>query len=479
VSKASEHLRRSVVKIFTVTKKPNYYQPWDFGYQKSSGGSGCIIAEKRILTNAHVVSNQVYVQVLKAGDVKKYTAKVAFVDHGSDLALLTVDDPAFFDATVALEFGDLPERRDKVAAYGFPIGGNELSITEGVVSRIEVRSYTHSKRELLAIQVDAAINPGNSGGPVIKDGKLIGVAFQSYSRSKQVENSGYVVPVPLIERFLSDEKRAGIPSLGVYFQKLESDALREYLRMGPKDSGVLVTRVIQGSSASGVLAEDDVITRIAGQAVANDGSISFRGADRVHFSHVLARHHVGDRMEIEVLRNGVRETFTVELKAPVALVMRPRNDVRPTYFVFAGLVFTPLTYNYMHEYGEWKDIDHRFKHYYTDGLPSADRREIVLIGQVLAHDINVGYHKLHNAVVERVNGKLIGELRDVLAALKTPLGKFHVFHLDHHTARSTSDYSADAGTRIVIEAAKADAATREVLERYGIARDRSADLEGL
>ncbi|MCY0725815.1 hypothetical protein OVW19_29165, partial [Klebsiella pneumoniae] len=61
MANASEHLRRSVVKIFTVTKKPNYYQPWDFGYQKSSGGSGCIISGKRILTNAHVVSNQVYV----------------------------------------------------------------------------------------------------------------------------------------------------------------------------------------------------------------------------------------------------------------------------------------------------------------------------------------------------------------------------------------------------------------------------------
>ncbi len=471
-----------MVKIFTVTKKPNYYQPWDFGYQKSSGGSGCVIEGRRILTNAHVVSNQVYVQVLKTGDVKKYSARVGFVDHGSDLALLELEDPAFFEGTVPVEFGELPERRDKVAVYGFPIGGNELSITEGVVSRIEVRAYSHSKRELLAIQVDAAINPGNSGGPVIRDGRLIGVAFQSYSRSKQVENSGYVVPIPLIEHFLQDVQAGrsnGIPALGIYFQKLESDALRTYLRMEANDSGVLVTRVIHGSSAFGVLEEEDVITRIGGEAVANDGSISFRGDDRVHFSHVLARHHVGDRMEIEVLRHGERETLSLELQAPVGLVARPKNDVRPTYFVFAGLVFTPLTYNYMREYGEWKDIDHRLKFFYTDGLPTPERKEIVLIGQVLAHDVNIGYHKLHNAVVERVNGKVITEIRDVLRALETPVGKFHVFHLDHHTARSTSDYAADAGTRIVIEADKAEGATREVLDRYGIARDRSQDLDGL
>lgn len=470
------------MKIFTVSKKPNYYQPWDFGYQKTSGGSGCVVDGHRILTNAHVVSNQVYVQVLKAGDVKKYTAKVAFVNHGADLALLEVEDTSFFEGTVPVALGEVPVRRDKVAAYGFPIGGNELSITEGVVSRIEVRTYTHSKRDLLAIQVDAAINPGNSGGPVFKDGKLIGVAFQSYSRSKQVENSGYVVPVPLIRHFLEDIESGtcdGIPSLGVYFQKMESDHLREYFGMRPDDTGVLVTKVIYGSSAHGVLEEEDVITKIGGQDVANDASIDFREEDRVHFSHVLTRYQVGETMDLEVLRKGERKTLTVSLKPAAALVPRPRHDVRATYFIFAGLVFTPLTYNYMREYGDWKDIDHRFKYFYTNGLPSEDRLEIVLIGQVLAHDVNVGHHKLHNAVVEEVNGKRIRELRDILEALKQPKGKYHVFHLDHHTGRSGSDYSSDAGTRLVIEAAKAEEATQEVLERYGIDRDRSADLDGL
>ena len=51
--------------------------------------------------------------------------------------------------------------------YGFPIGGSTLSITSGIVSRIEVDMYAQSYRELLSVQIDAAINEGNSGGPFL------------------------------------------------------------------------------------------------------------------------------------------------------------------------------------------------------------------------------------------------------------------------------------------------------------------------
>ena len=54
--------------------------------------------------------------------------------------------------------------QDAVAVVGYPIGGETISVTTGVVSRIEVTSYSHGATELLGIQIDAAINPGNSGG---------------------------------------------------------------------------------------------------------------------------------------------------------------------------------------------------------------------------------------------------------------------------------------------------------------------------
>lgn len=474
-----EHdLRHSVVKLFTVIKEPNYYQPWDYGYQTSSGGSGCILPGKRILTNAHVVSNAVYVQVLKPGDTKRYTATVLAVDHSSETALLEVSDPTFFDGTKPVKFGELPHQRDQVAAYGFPIGGNELSITEGVVSRIEVLTYTHSQRELLALQIDAAINPGNSGGPVFKDGKLVGIAFQSYAGSN-IEKSGYVVPLPVIRHFLADIERGVppvVPDLGVYWQRVDNDDLRDYLGMKPDQTGVLVTRVVSESSADGVLEEEDVITRVDGTNVGADGSIALREHDRVNFTHLISQRHVGERVEVEFLRKRRVRTRKVRLAPLSTLVPRPRYGVRPSYVVFAGLVFTPLSYNYMKVW-DWKDVEPRFRYLYVDGLPTPARREVVLLSQVLAHDINVGYHRLLNAVVDRINGVAITQMRDVVRALARPSGKFHVIELDNHAGERSSDYHAAFGTRLVFRASLAEAATREILERYDISAARSADLD--
>ena len=474
----TETLRRSVVKLFTVIREPNYYQPWDLEYQKTSGGSACIVSGNRILTNAHVVSHHLYVQALKPGDSKKYTARVIHVDHDTETALLTVDDPQFFEGTVAVRFGELPFRNAKVAVYGFPMGGNELCITAGIVSRIEVRAYTHSQRHLLALQTDAAINPGNSGGPVFMNDELIGIAFQSY-KQRDLEKAGYVVPIPIIRHLfddLDDGAITGVPDLGVYWQKIENTGLRDYAGLTGADTGVLITRVVHGSSADGLLHDGDVLTAIDGTPVAADGSIPLRAHDRVHFSHLISRHQIGDQVTVEILRHGDHHRVAIPLRKLAALVPPPQPGARPSYFIFAGLVFLPLTYDYMTTW-KWENVAPRFKHYYYSRLPSARHEQIVLVNQVLAHDINVGYHQVHGAVVERINGIDIVAMRDVPRALETPQGGFHVVELDYHGTRGeSSDYHASYGTRIVLDAAAAAQATTEILAQNGIAADRSADL---
>ncbi|MEO0606149.1 MAG: trypsin-like peptidase domain-containing protein, partial [Myxococcota bacterium] len=417
-------LRRSVVKLFTAISRPNPYQPWDFFYPQSSGGSGCVVdpglddGSLRVLTNAHVVSNAKHIQVLKVGGTRRFTATVASVDHDAEVALLTVDDPAFFEDTDPVGFGELPHQRDEVAVYGFPIGGTELSITSGVVSRIEVQGYTHSQRSLLALQVDAAINPGNSGGPVFRDKKLIGIAFQSYSGSR-VENVGYVVPLSEIQRFLEDVRRGapgGVPDLGIQWQRTDNEALRSYLGLGPDEGGVMVSSVVHGGSADGLLAEEDVLTHLDGVPIASDGSVPFRDDDRVRFTHLASRRHIGDVVAARWVRHGKAEEGEIHLGRPRWLVPRPAHDVRPRYRILAGLVFVPLTWDYLNVWPT-KDAEPRFRHLYHHGLPSAEQSEVVLISQVLPHDLTVGYHRVSNAVVTCINGRRIGAMADIGLAL--------------------------------------------------------------
>jgi len=472
IAPPEQDLRNSVVKLFTVVKEPNYYAPWERAYQQTSGGSACIVDGNRILTNA------LYVQALKPGDAKKYAARILHVDHDREIAMLTVDDPAFFADTVPVELGDLPARNAKVTVYGFPVGGNELCITAGVVSRIEVRTYTHSQRSLLALQTDAAINPGNSGGPVFEDGKLVGLAFQSYKK-KDLEKAGYVVPIPLVKAFfkdLEDDRISGVPDLGVYWQKLENASLRAYLKLDAKATGVRVGRVLHGSSADGVLQIDDVLTAIDGKPIGNDGTLVLRGHDRVHFEHVVGCKQIGDRVSLDISRGGHAMMIDVPLSPYVALVPPPRPERRPSYLIFAGLVFTTLSWEYMHNW-EWAKDHHRYRACAQEMFPSELRREVVIVHEVLAHEINVGYHQVRGAIVERINGHAIGEIRDVVRALEQPLDAFHVIETDYHgPRRDSSDYHTSYGTRIVIDATAAERATAEILGAHGISAARSVDL---
>ena len=205
-----------------------------------------------------------------------------------------------------------------------------------------------------------------------------------------------------------------------------------------------------GSSADGVLHESDVLTAIDGVPVASDGSIPLRAHDRVHFSYLVSRHQVGAPLGVEILRRGEPLRLTLQLRKLAALVPPPQPGLRPTYFIFAGLVFLPLTYDYMATW-KWDNVAPRFKHYYYSRLPSERHEQIVLVNQVLAHDVNVGYHQVHGAVVERINGVDIVSMRDVPRAFEAPLGGFHVIELDYHGTRGeSSDYHASYGTRIVL-----------------------------
>jgi len=171
----ADRTENAMVKIYTIQSNPDYINPWNLEQPQMISGSGCIIDNQRILTNAHVVSNQTFVQVRAYGESRKFDAYVLYVSHNADLAILTTKEPAFFDDKPHLTLGDLPIIQQPVAVYGFPEGGDTLSITAGVVSRVEHSWYAHSFQQLLAIQVDAAVNDGNSGGPVLADGKIIGL----------------------------------------------------------------------------------------------------------------------------------------------------------------------------------------------------------------------------------------------------------------------------------------------------------------
>ncbi|XP_054809742.1 protease Do-like 10, mitochondrial isoform X2 [Prosopis cineraria] len=387
----------SVVKIFTVSCSPNYLLPWQNKSQRETMGSGFVIPGKKILTNAHVVADHSFVLVRKHGSSTKYRAEVKFVGHECDLAMLIIESEEFWAGMNPLELGDIPFLQEAVAVVGYPQGGDNISVTKGVVSRVEPTQYAHGASQLLAIQIDAAINPGNSGGPAIMGNKVVGVAFQNLSGA---ENIGYIIPVPVIKHFISGVEEngtySGFCSLGLSCQPTENVQLRNHFHMRPDMTGVLVSKINPLSDAYKILKKDDVILAFDGVPIANDGTVAFRNRERITFDHLVSMKQPNEKAVVKVLRNGEEHEFSIILRPLQPLVPVHQFDKLPSYYIFAGLVFVPLTQPFLHEFGEdWYNTSpRRLCERALRELPKKANQQLVILSQVLMDDINAGYERL-------------------------------------------------------------------------------------
>lgn len=414
----------SVIKIYTTQATPDYFTPWRLLTPRQSSGSGAVIGGNRILTNAHVVANASYVQAQKHNDPQRYQARVLFVSHEADLALITVDEPGFFSDLKALTIGDLPEPLQEVSVYGYPIGGKTLSITKGILSRVEQQVYAHAGAYLLAGQIDAAINPGNSGGPVIVDQQIVGVVMQANAGGR-AENLGYFVPPSVVRHVLQDSEDGildGFPDLGFRTQTLDSPAAKAAYGLDADQNGVLVIKVFEGSPAAGVLQENDVILKIDDSEIADDGTIELTEDLLTDYKHAIDMHHIGENLQITFSRDG-RER-TVDLLAEKALqnyslVRGERFDEIPQYYIYGGVLFVPLNMNLIKRWGnDWSRSAPVSLLQARNEWSSPDRRELVVALQVLAADVNLGYHDWRNWVVEYVNGEPIHDFQHFANMLK-------------------------------------------------------------
>src|SRR5881394_1698503 len=266
-------VQKSLVRITATSVEPDYRAPWNAGGLQRGVGAGFVISGNRIITNAHVVANSRYITVERDSDPNKYPATVQFIANDCDLALITVSAPDFFKNMLPLKLGGIPALESTVSAYGYPIGGERMSVTTGIISRVDFQLYTHSSIDQhLAIQISAQINPGNSGGPVMQNGKVVGVAFQGYS-GDVAQGVAYMIPTPVMNRFLKDISNGHYDKyvdLGLTPGNLQNPAQRRYFGLPDDGRGVVVRTVIEAGPAGKVLKEGDVLLSIDDHAIASD-----------------------------------------------------------------------------------------------------------------------------------------------------------------------------------------------------------------
>jgi S1-C subfamily serine protease len=454
----------SVVKIYVAAVMPDAFAPWRPGLSSDRTGSGAVIEGRRILTNAHVVEGHTFVQVRLHGSTEKHPARVTFLSHVSDLALVEPEDPGLLAGIPPLALGELPAPRDEVAAFGFPTGGDTLSITKGVVTRVEHVPYAHSWERLLAVQMDAAIAPGNSGGPLVHEGDLVGVAVQSTGTN---DTLGCAVAAPVVRQFLedvTDGRLDGVPTLRAGTQRLLNPALKSSLGVAAGESGVLVRTVAPVSPAASVLQAGDVITAVDGLDVADDGTVELRDRERTDLSYGVDRHQVGDTVTLRYLRDGVAHEVhvTLTLARGQDELVPALYDQRGDYYIFGGLVFLGVTRDYLTRSHELNAFVLGLTPYLVPEEPLPGE-QVILLQSVLTAAVNQGYDDATGVAIRRVDGQPVTDLRELVARVEEGDAPYVTFGYDY-------------GGRVTLDRVEARRVTPEILQRHGIASDRSASL---
>jgi len=460
-SEDGARIRKSVVRISITAQRPDYTSPWNPGRFTRGSGSGFFIAGNRILTNAHLCSDARFIAVEKDGSPQKYEAKVKFIAHDSDLAILEVADQRFYEDMAPLPLGGIPSLDSTVSVLGYPIGGTRLSVTRGVVSRIDFQVYSHSGVDShLTIQIDAAINPGNSGGPVLQNNAVVGVAFQGY-QGNVAQDVGYMIPVPVIERFLqdvADGEYDGYVDLCVRVFPLLNKAYRRAVGLEPGDYGVVVSSICKVCGSADVLQAGDVLLTIDDLPIFSNGYVAMDG-EQVHMAEVVERKFKGDSVRLRILRNGKEMEVTTPTCSPWPYqIQAHRHDVLPRFVVFGGLVFQPLSRPFM-EANEIKDINilYRYTHFISNEL-YLETPEVVVLSNVLPDPINVYLRSFVNSIVESVNGEQVKTLEDLSRAFKEPADDY-VIRL---FGRSRP---------LVLERKAAEEARERILRGYGVLKE--------
>ena len=273
---------------------------------EQSLGSGVVISpDGLVVTNNHVLGNDVAEVTVTVGDRRDLKAKIIGVDSWTDLALLKIDGTAL----PVIPWGDSSRLRvaEWVMAVGNPFSLNQ-TVTLGIVSALGRANVGITQYEDF-IQTDAAINPGNSGGALINSrGELIGINTAIFSQSGGYQGIGFAVPSNLVRRVVDDLQKFGKVRRGSigYVEVIPlTGRLADELR-APKSDGIVVNQMSRESAAyKAGLEPGDIILSMNGTVI----------SDPSQFVRMVADSAIGSTARVEILRDGSRSTLRIPIEA--------------------------------------------------------------------------------------------------------------------------------------------------------------------
>ena len=473
---------KSAFKIIVKSYGKNYRQPWKHGSASTGTGSGFAVeitvnSKKRkfIMTNAHVANNDSYIHVMKWNSDKLYEATLFNCAPEVDMALLEITDKdsrEFWDSVTVFPLGRVPKKGSPVHVVGFPLGGDNSSITRGVISRINIGNYSGAVRNI-ALQIDAAVNHGNSGGPVFDESgkRIIGIAFSGRTDGNLIN---FIIPTFLIRHYLDriskTNKFTGVCDLMIDYSSIQNKTLQKELLNS--ESGILVTDVSSTGSAGMALQKHDILLAIDDVSVSNDGTIVVNDQyepcskqkdmyEKVPFWHYIRMKHPGERIELSFLRDGKKQVSKCTLQPIENLVSKIDLRISNEFCIVGGFVFLPL--NYWHVYSKNEKMSpnqivgrRHLLPYVHDTYKEFDNQQIIILSEVVPNVVTAGYNLISQRL-HTVNGEEVKNIE-------------HLKQLCDD-AKGLLKFQFDYNDIAIIDMAEAKKHQPEVMKRLGITQE--------
>lgn len=437
-------------------------RPWAKYNPEYREAFAVVVEGNLLLTLAQMTADATLIQVERGDDARRWNARVVHSDPEINLALLTVDEPEFFQGLEPARFASALPTEGSVQSVRW--SNRQLEISTSRVAHVEVAPSRYGNVEHAFLQVQTDITAGGWSEPVFRDGELIGL-----TSSQEEDQSAAITPVEVLREYVESARSGdyrGFASLGLVWQQNRDEALAAFLGLEGPPRGVVVRRARTGGSSCGVLQPRDILLELDGHPIDAVGHYEHPRYGRIEFTNIAVDgHHPGDVLPARVLRDGKPVDLQIELTAypsELRLVPSLREGVPPPYLVAGGLVFRELDAAYLQTWGgSWFDtapLELTVRYALEAHAQTPERRRIVVLTTVLPDAYNLGYHDVSEAVVERVNGRAVDSIAALEEAFAAPRDGYQVIDLAPNLRRR----------QIVLDAADFDTASRRIQEAYQI-----------
>lgn len=459
---------KSMVRVNVTSQGFNFGLPWQKLNPGTRRGLGALLPGNRVLVTAELAQDATYVELEIAASGRKLVSKVEAVDYELNLAtIVPADEPGdFFNGMLPLEIDSKLKPKATLSVWQFENNGEPVT-SPLELHRADIGGYFLEDQFFLIFQANGAVQyrAGTFTLPVVHEGKLAGMLIRYNSRDQVAD----LIPPQMIERFLDDAAvppYEGVPNFGAKTGQTLDPQLRRFLKLDGIDGGLLVTGTTPGFSAevAGVK-EGDVLLQINGNKLDSRGYYNDPELGLLASSHLFrGGAKVGDIMKLRIVRDGAAMDIDCKMlrRNPSDYLVDPYMfDRGPRYLILGGLLFQELTLNYLQLAGrEWRErAPFRLLYAQTnqEEFMKQGRRKLVFLSGVLPAPGTVGYERLRQLIVTKVNDKVINDIKDLAEALNSPIDGIHKIEFSDHPKL------------IHVEAAQAEQDNKEFLPaRYRI-----------